>query len=64
MSFLQYFSFKVVIAYLREQYVHPEMHMERNLLPRVHAGVSGPTDWNEALDIIVYGAPEQVLILY
>ncbi|XP_057538805.1 protein MOR1-like isoform X2 [Amaranthus tricolor] len=48
-----------VPVFAREQYVHPEMHMERNLLPRVHAGVSGPTDWNEALDIIVYGAPEQ-----
>ncbi|CAO2823819.1 unnamed protein product [Amaranthus hypochondriacus] len=46
-------------AFAREHYVHPEMHMERNPLPRVHAGVCGPTDWNEALDIIVYGAPEQ-----
>lgn len=52
----------LVTAYLREHYVHPEMHMERNPLPRVHAGVCGPTDWNEALDIIVYGAPEQVII--
>ncbi|CAO2842672.1 unnamed protein product [Amaranthus hypochondriacus] len=49
----------VVPVFAREQYVHPEMHMERNSLPQVHAGVSGPTDWNEALDIIVYGAPEQ-----
>ena len=52
----------LLTAYLREHYVHPEMHMERNPLPRAHAGVCGPTDWNEALDIIVYGAPEQVII--
>lgn len=46
-------------VFAREHYVHPEIHMERNSLPRVHAGVSGPTDWNEALDIIAHGAPEQ-----
>ncbi|KMT05585.1 hypothetical protein BVRB_7g168280 [Beta vulgaris subsp. vulgaris] len=42
-----------------EHYAHPELHLERNPLPRVHAGVTGPTDWNEALDIVAYGAPEQ-----
>uniref|UniRef100_A0A803LPT6 TOG domain-containing protein n=1 Tax=Chenopodium quinoa TaxID=63459 RepID=A0A803LPT6_CHEQI len=46
-------------VFARESYVHPELHMDRNSLPRVHAGVSGPTDWNEALDIIAHGAPEQ-----
>ncbi|XP_021726403.1 protein MOR1-like isoform X2 [Chenopodium quinoa] len=46
-------------VFAREPYVHPELHMDRNSLPRVHAGVSGPTDWNEALDIIAHGAPEQ-----
>lgn len=43
----------------RENYAHPELHMERNSFPRVHASISGPTDWNEALDIIAHGAPEQ-----
>ncbi|KMT04298.1 hypothetical protein BVRB_8g183730 [Beta vulgaris subsp. vulgaris] len=46
-------------GFVREHYAQPELHMERNPLPRVHAGVTGPTDWNEALDIIAYGAPEQ-----
>ncbi|KNA20108.1 hypothetical protein SOVF_055370 [Spinacia oleracea] len=46
-------------VFAREHYIHPELHIERNSLPRVHAGVSGPTDWNEALDIIAHGAPEQ-----
>lgn len=34
--------------------------MDRNSSPRVHAGVSGTVDWNQALDIIAHGAPEQV----
>ncbi|XP_062109528.1 protein MOR1-like isoform X1 [Humulus lupulus] len=28
-------------------------------MPRVLAGTNGPTDWNEALDIISFGSPEQ-----
>jgi hypothetical protein len=31
-----------------------------HLMSNTHAGVSGPTDWNEALDIISFGSPEQV----
>ncbi|GAB4826923.1 Protein MICROTUBULE ORGANIZATION 1 [Ancistrocladus abbreviatus] len=46
-------------VFARETYAHPEIHMERNMLPRPLAGIGGPTDWNEALDIIAYGSPEQ-----
>ncbi|KAF3432700.1 hypothetical protein FNV43_RR23802 [Rhamnella rubrinervis] len=44
---------------VRKNYGHHELHMERQLMPRVLAGGSGPTDWNEALDIISFGSPEQ-----
>ncbi|XP_052201183.1 protein MOR1 isoform X2 [Diospyros lotus] len=43
----------------RENFVHPELHMERHSVPRMIASANGPTDWNEALDIIEYGSPEQ-----
>ncbi|XP_068640507.1 protein MOR1-like isoform X2 [Aristolochia californica] len=33
-------------------------HFE-HLMPRTLASANGPTDWNEALDIIVMGSPEQ-----
>lgn len=29
-------------------------------MPHVLSGANGPTDWNEALDIISFGSPEQV----
>ena len=44
----------------RKNYGHPDLHMERQLLPHAFAGASGPNDWNEALDIISFGSPEQV----
>ncbi|GMH05428.1 hypothetical protein Nepgr_007268 [Nepenthes gracilis] len=40
-----------------ETNAHPELNIERNLMPRPLAG--GPTNWNEALDIIAYGSPDQ-----
>ncbi|KAL5775569.1 hypothetical protein ACOSP7_013126 [Xanthoceras sorbifolium] len=43
----------------RRNYGHPEVQMEGHLMSQTHAGVSGPTDWNEALDIISFGSPEQ-----
>ncbi|KAK9681891.1 hypothetical protein RND81_10G035200 [Saponaria officinalis] len=46
-------------VFARESYAHPELHIERNPLPRMHPAVSGPTDWKEAIDVIAYGAPEQ-----
>ncbi|KAL6992610.1 Protein MICROTUBULE ORGANIZATION 1 [Sarracenia purpurea var. burkii] len=45
--------------FTRENYGHSELHMERPSIPRTTATVNGPTDWNEALDIIEYGSPEQ-----
>ncbi|XP_011096260.1 protein MOR1 isoform X1 [Sesamum indicum] len=42
----------------RENYGHSEVHTERLPITRTYSGV-GPTDWNEALDIIAYGSPEQ-----
>ncbi|KAL7609080.1 hypothetical protein Lser_V15G11670 [Lactuca serriola] len=38
----------------REMYVPQEPQMERHPLARSSCGVVGPTDWNEALDIIRY----------
>ncbi|XP_068645428.1 protein MOR1-like isoform X2 [Aristolochia californica] len=43
----------------RESSGHFEPHMDRHLMPRTLASANGPTDWNEALDIIVMGSPEQ-----
>lgn len=45
--------------FTRENYAHPEFHMERHLMPRTLPSTNGPTDWNEALDIISFGSPEQ-----
>ncbi|KAL0353122.1 UNVERIFIED_CONTAM: protein MOR1 [Sesamum angustifolium] len=42
----------------RENYGHSEVHTDRLPITRTYSGV-GPTDWNEALDIIAYGSPEQ-----
>lgn len=44
----------------RESYPHAELHMERHPIPRTLSPVNGPTDWNEALEVISYGSPEQV----
>uniref|UniRef100_A0A1J3JK11 Protein MOR1 n=1 Tax=Noccaea caerulescens TaxID=107243 RepID=A0A1J3JK11_NOCCA len=43
----------------RQSYGISEQVLERNPVPRTIAGVNGPTDWNEALDIIMFGSPEQ-----
>ncbi|KAA3489449.1 protein MOR1 isoform X1 [Gossypium australe] len=43
----------------RKNYVQPDLNMERHLMPRMLVGVSGPSNWNEALDIISFGSPEQ-----
>lgn len=48
---------------LREIYGHSEVHTDRLPMPRTYSGV-GLTDWNEALDIISYGSPEQVCFKY
>lgn len=37
--------------------------MERNVNLRP-VGTIGPSDWNEALDIISYDSPEQVVSLF
>ncbi|GAY33790.1 hypothetical protein CUMW_008030 [Citrus unshiu] len=46
-------------TFMRRNYGHSELHVERSIMPRALASVSGPTDWNEALDIISFGSPEQ-----
>ncbi|PPR93760.1 hypothetical protein GOBAR_AA26907 [Gossypium barbadense] len=43
----------------RKNYVQPDLNMERHLTPRMLVGVSGPSNWNEALEIISFGSPEQ-----
>nr|DAD22961.1 TPA_asm: hypothetical protein HUJ06_024424 [Nelumbo nucifera] len=43
----------------REAIGHSEPYMDRQLLTRSLASANGPTDWNEALDIISFGSPEQ-----
>ncbi|KAL8032654.1 hypothetical protein ABFX02_13G110200 [Erythranthe guttata] len=42
----------------RENYGPPEVHTDRLPMTQTYSGV-GPTDWNESLDIITYGSPEQ-----
>lgn len=44
----------------RKNYGHSELHMDRHLAPDSLASANGPTNWNEALDIISFGTPEQV----
>ncbi|KAL8235581.1 hypothetical protein R6Q59_016662 [Mikania micrantha] len=47
-------------VFTRDIYTPPEPQMERHLMMRPSGGgIIGPTDWNEALDIITYGSPEQ-----
>ncbi|PQM35785.1 protein MOR1 isoform X2 [Prunus yedoensis var. nudiflora] len=46
-------------ALSRRNFGHSEPHMESQLMPHVLSGANGPTDWNEALDIISFGSPEQ-----
>ncbi|KAL3377313.1 hypothetical protein AABB24_003628 [Solanum stoloniferum] len=43
----------------RDIYNTTELPMERNMNLRPVAGTIGPSDWNEALDIISYDSPEQ-----
>ncbi|XXG85325.1 hypothetical protein AAC387_Pa11g0421 [Persea americana] len=43
----------------RESSGHFESHVDRHHLPRSLVTANGPTDWNEALDIISMGSPEQ-----
>ncbi|CAH9141710.1 unnamed protein product [Cuscuta epithymum] len=43
----------------RENYNQSELPIERHPIPLPISGTNGPTDWNEALDIIAYGSPEQ-----
>ncbi|KAM7500819.1 hypothetical protein LguiA_025233 [Lonicera macranthoides] len=45
--------------YNRENYGHSELQMERHPMPPSVSSAIGSTDWNEALDIIAYGSPEQ-----
>ncbi|OVA00544.1 HEAT [Macleaya cordata] len=46
-------------VFTRENIGHSEPHVDRHILPRSLASPNGPTDWNEALDIISFGSPEQ-----
>ncbi|XP_050387830.1 protein MOR1 isoform X1 [Argentina anserina] len=43
----------------RGDYAHSEIHRERQLMPRAFSAVNGPTDWNEALEIISSEDPDQ-----
>uniref|UniRef100_A0A7N1A6B8 TOG domain-containing protein n=1 Tax=Kalanchoe fedtschenkoi TaxID=63787 RepID=A0A7N1A6B8_KALFE len=45
--------------FARESYAHPDLHTERPSSLRTIPGANAPSDWNEALDIISYGSPEQ-----
>lgn len=53
-----------IFLFPRQNHGISEQILERNPVPRTIAGVNGPTDWNEALDIIMFGSPEQVSGLY
>jgi hypothetical protein len=45
---------------VRRNYAQPDNNIERQLMSRPVAVASTPTDWNEALEIISFGSPEQV----
>ncbi|KAI9124426.1 hypothetical protein K1719_004348 [Acacia pycnantha] len=44
---------------LRKNYGHSDLPMDRQSMAHPLTVASGPTDWNEALDIISFGSPEQ-----
>lgn len=50
----------ILLINVRRNYAQPDSNIERQLMPRPVAVASSPTDWNEALDIISFGSPEQV----
>ncbi|KAF7820177.1 protein MOR1 [Senna tora] len=52
-------SRSVSVPIARKNYSHSDLHMDRQSMPNPFAGAGGPTDWNEALDIISFGSPEQ-----
>ncbi|KAJ7015090.1 protein MOR1-like [Populus alba x Populus x berolinensis] len=43
----------------RKNYGTQELHMEGHMMPGALVSANGPADWNEALDIISFGSPEQ-----
>uniref|UniRef100_A0A7N0ZV85 Protein MOR1 n=1 Tax=Kalanchoe fedtschenkoi TaxID=63787 RepID=A0A7N0ZV85_KALFE len=49
--------------FARESYAHPDLHNERPSSLRAIPGATTPSDWNEALDIISNGSPEQTISL-
>ncbi|KAK6932524.1 CLASP N-terminal domain [Dillenia turbinata] len=44
----------------RESYVHPDVRTDGQM-PRMLASAVGPIEWNEALDVIAFGSPEQAV---
>ncbi|KAE9589886.1 putative armadillo-like helical, CLASP domain-containing protein [Lupinus albus] len=44
---------------LRKNHAQPDVNIERQSMPHPLPLANGPTDWNEALDIISFGSPEQ-----
>ncbi|CAL0321285.1 unnamed protein product [Lupinus luteus] len=44
---------------LRKNHAQPDVNIERQSMPHPLPLASGPADWNEALDIISFGSPEQ-----
>ncbi|KAF6163136.1 hypothetical protein GIB67_025000 [Kingdonia uniflora] len=46
----------------RETISHSESYMDKHLLSRSLSNPHGPTEWNEALDIISFGSPEQSVL--
>lgn len=54
------FFFIILFDVVRKNFGPSDNTIERQLMPRPVAVASGPTDWNEALDIISFGSPEQV----
>ncbi|XP_019426639.1 PREDICTED: protein MOR1-like [Lupinus angustifolius] len=44
---------------LRKNHAQADVNIERQSMPHPLPLASGPTDWNEALDIISFGSPEQ-----
>jgi hypothetical protein len=42
---------------------YTDTHMERPMMAQHQAGLVGPINWREALDVIALGQPDQVCII-
>lgn len=53
----------ILLMNVRRNYAQLDSNSERQLIHHPVAVPSGPIDWNEALDMISFGSPEQVDVI-